>query len=475
MRDAILDLSVAQLASLIRSRDISSVEATEVCLSAISEQNSGLGCFISIEAEDARRTARTADPARSKSAALGPLHGVPLAHKDMFYRAGKVCTGGSFIRRDFVPETTSTAIERLDRSGAVTIGTLHMSEFAAWPTGHNRHFPQCRNPWNRNYITGGSSSGSACAVAARLVFGSLGSDTGGSIRVPASICGVVGIKPTNSLVSRHGTVTRSWSLDCIGPLARTVEDCAMLLQAIAGFDPRDASSSNIPVDDYLAGIDDGIKDLKIGVPTDYLYPNTDEAVTPVLEAALDVFRSIGARVVPIPTVDPSLGYKLQDVVGKVESATIHGPWIRERPEDYNFFVRSRIEAGFYVPATRYVEALTLRKALLREFMETVFNKVEVLFLPVLLISVPTIAESETKNVAAMSRIISRMTECTRGTNYLGLPALSVPCGFSANGLPVAFQVLARPFAEAVLFRVGHAYQSVTDWHVQAPRFAGTAP
>jgi aspartyl-tRNA(Asn)/glutamyl-tRNA(Gln) amidotransferase subunit A len=427
-----------------------------------------LNCFIAIEEDDALEAAREADRKVKTGAPLGPLHGVPLAHKDMYYRAGKISTCGSRILRDYRPSVTSTAVERLEAAGAIWLGSLNMAEFAANPTGHNEHWGHCRNPWNPAHMTGGSSSGSGSAVAARACFGALGSDTGGSIRLPAAACGVVGLKPTNGLVSRYGVMPRSWSQDTVGPLTRTAADCARITQVIAGADPRDPTCSTATVPNYEKALQGRIKGLRIGVPANHYYDDTADEIRRALEASLAVLSSFGARVVEIRVPDPSRIFALSNIVSMSEAATMHGKWMRERPNDYSMYVRSRIEPGFHVTAPTYLDALNLRTHYLDEFLRTVYSEVDVLHTPVLTMPVPTIEETEPKDSGDVMALVTRISRNTRPSNYLGLPALSVPAGFSASGLPVAFQLMGRPFSEGLLFRTAHLYQRETDWHKQVP-------
>jgi aspartyl-tRNA(Asn)/glutamyl-tRNA(Gln) amidotransferase subunit A len=464
----VLDLSMAAAARALDAREVSSVELTRACLARAEAVNPRLNCFLAIEAGDALAAAERADAEIGRGERRGPLHGVPLAHKDMFYRAGKVTTGGSKIRRSFVPSFDSAIAKRLEAAGAVWLGNLNMSEFAANPAGHNFHYGHCRNPWDPQRITGGSSSGSASAVAARACFGSLGSDTGGSIRVPAAICGVSGLKPTYGRVSRHGALPRSWSLDAIGPLARTVEDCALLMSTIAGRDALDPTSVDLPVPDYAALLRAPLCAMRVGLPRNFFFEGVEVSVQARLDEAVKVLTALGAKIVEVDVPEQERLFTISDAVVKSEAATMHGRWLRECPQDYSLFMRSRIEAGLHVPATRYLEALALRGRILADFVKQVFAKADVLFAPVLPIEVPRIAETEAGTPADVQRVIVALTCCTRNVNFLGLPGLSVPCGFSANGMPAAFQLIGRPFAEARLLRLGHAYQGATEWHTRAP-------
>lgn len=464
----LLNLSLTEVAEAISRKKLSSVEVTRACLEQAARVQPKLNCFISIEAEDAMKAARKADQALKRRAKLGPLHGVPLAHKDMYYRAGKISTGGSKILRDYRPQVTATVVERLAAAGAIWMGGLNMSEFAANPTGHNDHWGHCRNPWNPAHMTGGSSSGSGSAVGARACYGALGSDTGGSVRLPAAACGVIGLKSTYGLISRYGIMPRSWSQDTVGPLTRTVRDCARLTRVIAGADPKDPTCINEPAPNYEQALRGNIRGLKVGVPTHYYYDGATDDVRLRMRESLAVFKSLGARIVELAVPDPQEIFLLSATVSQSEAATMHGAWIRTRPQDYSLYVLSRMEAGFHIPVTTYLEAINLRAHLLDEFMRNVYAKVDLLHTPVMVMPPPTIAETEPRASGDVSGIVSRITRNTRPTNYLGLPALSVPAGFSKNGLPIAFQLMGRPFSEALIFRAAHLYQQETDWHTRIP-------
>jgi aspartyl-tRNA(Asn)/glutamyl-tRNA(Gln) amidotransferase subunit A len=469
MNAEVLNLSLVEVAAAIRRKKLSAVEVTRACLEHAARVQPRLNCFISIEADAALRAARKADQALKRLRKVGPLHGVPLAHKDMYYRAGKISTCGSKILRDYRPRVTATVIERLEAAGAIWMGGLNMSEFAANPTGHNDHWGHCRNPWNPAHMTGGSSSGSGSAVAARACYGALGSDTGGSVRLPAAACGVVGLKPTHGLISRYGIMPRSWSQDTVGPLTRTVRDCALMTRVVAGADPRDPTCVDEPAPDYERALAGRIRGIKIGVPANHYYDGATEDVRRRMDESLAVFKSLGARIVEIKVPDPQEIFLLSATVSQSEAATIHGTWIRTRPQDYSLYVLSRMEAGFHIPAATYAQALNLRVHLLEEFMRAVYTKVDLLHAPVMVMPPPTIAGTEPRASGDVTEIVARITRNTRPTNYLGLPALSVPAGFSSGGLPIAFQLMGRPFAEALIFRAAHLYQQETDWHTRAPQ------
>ena len=467
--------SLTAVAAAIAAREVSSEEVVRACVQQAERLDPVLHFFIWKQFDEAIAAAKRADAKVASGEPLGPLHGVPLAHKDLFYMASKPATCGSKIRRGFRPTVTATAMQRLDEAGAINLGGLAMVEFAMGPHGFNQHLEQCRNPWNPDHIPSGSSSGSGVAVAARAVFGSLGSDTGGSIRCPAAVAGVVGVLPSYGRVSRYGMMQMSFSLDSGGPLARTVRDCARLLRVIAGADERDATCSGAAVPDYESALNAGVRGVRVGVPTTYFYDGVVPEVRDALNHSLNVLKSLGAEIVHLPV--PQSVYavaELHPLVMKAEGAANHSNWIRERSADYSDQVRNRLQAGFFIPATDYIQALKVRSQLLDEFMRDVFGKVDVLHTPLLPMPVPTIAETMPSNGVAYLDMVVSLTRNTKVVNYLGLPAMSVPCGLSGNGLPVAFQLIGRPFDEAMLFQVGQAYESATDWHLKVPGIATAA-
>ena len=468
MSDDIHLLSLVELADAIAVRKLSAVEVMTATVARAERLQPVLNCFISLQAEAALESAAAADAALARGDGPGRLHGVPLAHKDMFYRAGHVTTCGSRIRKDFVPDHDSTALARLHGARAIYLGGLNMAEFATGPTGHNEHWGDCRNPWNQAHISGGSSSGSGASVAGRVVFGALGSDTGGSVRLPSTCNGVVGLKTTAGLVSRYGIMPLSHTLDTVGPLTRTVRDAARILSVIAGHDPRDPTSSERPVPDYEAALAEGAEGLRIGVPADYFYDLVTDEVRALMERSLDVFRAAGAKVVEVAVPDIERINHLSNIILSCEASAIHEPWIANRPDDYQANVRNRYEPGLHVPAVKYIQALAARAGLLQEFMDTALSNVDALHTPGIPFPIPTREETNVGGGERMAAMVAGLSWCTRAANYLGGPALIVPCGFTESGLPSAFQLMGRPFSEATLFRLGHAYQSATDWHTRAP-------
>jgi len=469
--------SLTETADAIAAGKTTSRDVLDACLDRFERIGSTLGCFVELDQSAARAAADAADKELAAGRRAGPLHGVPLAHKDMYYRVGRVSACGSRVRADFMPSETATALTRLDHAGALDIGRLVMVEFAMGPHGYNQNYPLCRNPWNPEHIPCGSSSGSGVAVGARLVHGSLGSDTGGSIRCPAAVSGVVGLSPTPGRVSRHGAMPMSFSLDCVGPLARTARDCARLMSVVAGEDPRDASSLPNAVPDYEALLDAPGALPRIGLARGYFDENLHPEIAAALAAAADALVGAGFEVIEVQVPADLLAEiaEYQPIVVKSEGAANHMNTMRERQEDYTFEVGHRLHAGFFIPAAHYIRALKLRGPSLRQFAAAVFSKVDLLLTPTLGIPVPSIADTTGKRGKDYLDMVVALTRNTKIANYLGLPAMSVPCGFTKNGLPTGFQLLGRPLAEATLLRAAHRYQSVTDWHLRSPLSVGRGP
>lgn len=434
-------MSDPALLSLAQAREVPHRELVQACRARIEHWQPRINAFVEVA------------ESRTK--------GVPLAHKDMFYRAGREAACGSKILRGWVAGDTSAALERLDTAGFADLGRLNMSEFAYGPTGHNEHFGDCRNPWNPDYITGGSSSGSGAAVAARLVFGALGSDTGGSVRLPAAACGITGLKTTWGRVSRHGAMPLSHSLDTVGPLARSAEDCAILLQAIAGFDARDPQTSREPVDDYLQEKNK----IRIAISSTWIERNAEPEVAAAVLAAAGLLDKNPIEVEP-PDFETLSAHCL--VVMQAEASAQHAKWMRERPGDYSSSVRARLESGYAIPASQYLEVLRLRRAALDRFCAQTLGAADVYVVPGIAIRLPTREETGPKGGERMPRLLADLSRLTRWVNYLGVPALALPCGFDSRGMPLSLQLVARPFAEATLLAAGQAYQRATDWHCRAP-------
>ena len=460
-------MSLVSVAHAIATKKLSSREVTQSCLDRTAQWQPRLNAFMAIEAEDALKAADAADAALAKGKSAGVLHGVPLAHKDMYYDAGKVVTCGSKIRRDFVATTTSTALQRLKDAGTVRLGSLQMAEFAYGPTGHNAHFGAVHNPWHVDHITGGSSSGSGSAVAARLTFAALGSDTGGSVRMPAHFCGVTGLKTTVGRVSRAGAMPLSQSLDTVGPLAQSAEDCALLMGLMAGADPEDPTASTLPVPDYMAAIKGSLKGLKIGVPTAFYVDDLDSEVGRILDETIAVLKKQGAEIVKVELPDQRQLSAASQLVLAVEAAAFHKRWLIERPQDYGPQVLMRLQNGLAIPGVSYLEAMRWRGPALSAHLAAVAG-FDAVIAPVSPVAAPTIAESDVGNGPDAEAVIQRLTRFTRPVNYLGVPSLAIPTGFTRSGLPVGMQLIGRSFDEAMLLRIGAAFQRATDFHARVP-------
>jgi aspartyl-tRNA(Asn)/glutamyl-tRNA(Gln) amidotransferase subunit A len=460
-------LSLTEVAQAIAQKRFSSREVTKSCLDRIAQWQPRLNAFMAIEPDEALAAADAADAALAKGNAGGALHGVPLAHKDMYYDAGKIVTCGSKIRRDFVATSTSTALQRLKDAGTIRLGSLQMVEFAYGPTGHNTHYGAVHNPWGLDHITGGSSSGSGSAVAARLTFAALGSDTGGSIRMPAHFCGVTGLKTTYGRISRAGAMPLSQSLDTVGPLARTALDCALLLGLMAGADANDPTAVSNPIPDYMAATREPMKGLKIGVPAAFYVDDLDPEVARILDETMAVLKREGADIVEVELPDQRQLTAACQLVLAVEASAFHKRWLIERPQDYGPQVLMRLQNGFAIPGVSYLEALRWRGPALAAYLAAVAG-VDAVIAPVAPVAAPTLAESDVGNGPDAEAVIQRLTRFTRPINYLGLPSLAIPSGFTKTGLPVGMQVIGRSFDEAMLLRIGAAFQRATDFHERVP-------
>ena len=462
------DWTLASVAADIRAGRLSPVEATRACLDRIARLDGRLRAFITLDAEGALTTARALEADARAGRWRGPLHGVPLAFKDLCHIRGLPSSCGTKTPHYFFAEAECTAVRRLVGAGAVTLGKLNMTELAMGPFGDNAHHGDVQNPWRLGHCAGGSSSGSGAAVAAGLAMGALGTDTGGSIRLPAGCCGIVGLKPTYGRVSRAGVMPLSWSMDHVGPMALTVRDVALLLGVIAGHDPEDATSSHRAAADYAAALGHPIAGLRVGVPENYYFHGLDPEMEAGVRRAVAVLEGLGARVSEVRIPDPGLITDVANIIARAESAAIHSRLLRERPQDLQPAVRARLELGVRIPAHDYLQALRLRARLAREFIREVFSEVDALAAPVIPEPAPSLAgvkAGTTEDVTARMKQFSRLT---RPWNGLGLPALSVPCGFSGAGLPLGFQIVGRPFDEATVLRLGHAYEQAAGWHLRRP-------
>lgn len=447
--------SLVQTAFDLRTGKTTCLELTEKALERALETQPSLNAFIEIWADQAIDTARIRDQELQSGKDRGLLHGIPLAHKDCFNITGHAATIGSKARNVEPSRDDATIIEKLNESGAVTIGTLSLSEMVAGPTGQNPIFGDCCNAIDPKRISGGSSSGSGSAVAAGAVFGSIGSDTGGSIRIPASVNGLFGLKPTYGRISRNGCFPRAFTVDCPGPLARSAEDCAALLQVVAGFDAADPSTLSAPVPDYLgllnvAGLNSKVAQLSFG-QEDQLDPQISQVFDQFIQ---DVEQQFG-RVQKVTYPDVSRCNALSEVISKVEAATVHAQWMRKNPEAYSQSVYTRTETGMHIPAVRYVEALVLRIDVLRSFLLEQMKDVDLLICPTIPVPCPLRSDIDMESPDVTFNTVSALTRFTRPFNYLGLPVLTMPIGKDANGMPVGAQIIGRPLAEARILSFAH--------------------
>ncbi len=462
------DLTLSEVAVAIAAGKLSAVEAVRACLDRIARLDPRLRTFVTLDAEGAVACARALDADLAAGRPRGPLHGVPLAYKDLCHVPGLPTSCGTSTAEYFTSGIECTAAARLGAAGAVTLGKLNMSELALGPFGDNPHHGNVDNPWKAGHVSGGSSSGSGAAVAAGLAFGALGSDTGGSIRLPAACCGIVGIKPTYGRVSRAGAMPLSWSLDHLGPMARTVRDAALMLELIAGHDARDATSSPRPVGALVAALEGSPAGLRVALPVTYYFDGVAPEVRAAVEAAAGVLASLGARVQPVRLPDPSTLNDIANILARSESAAIHARVLRERPHELGAAVRSRLEVGLHVSAHDYLQAGRLRARLTREFVAEVFAEVDVVLAPAIPEPAPALAAVTAGPADEIVRRMGRFSRLTRPFNVLGLPVVSVPCGFVADGRPLGLQIAGRPFDEARILRLAHAYEQATDWHRRRP-------
>ena len=462
--EAILALSAAELGAAIARGEVTSRAATEAAIARAGAAQPVTNAFVELLAERALADADARDAERRAGRLRGPLHGVPLAHKDCFERAGARMAVGSRVMAGDAPGTRdATALERLAAAGAVDLGRLHLNEMVAGPTGQNPHLGDCANPWDAARISGGSSSGSGAAVASGACFGALGSDTGGSIRLPAAACGLFGLKPTWGRVARGGCFPRAHTLDCPGPMARTALDCALMLGAIAGPDGRDPTAVDAPVPDYaarMAGAAMGSRLAVLELPGD-IHPDIAARFDDLRRAAGDRF-ALGEPRRWAPLADCEA---LGDVISKVEAATLHGAAMASRPGDVSRAVFARTEPGLHIPAPRYLEALALRARMLDAFLDEAMGDADALLLPTAPVPTPTRAEADMEGEGRVFAIVAQLTRLTRPFSYLGLPVLSMPIGLDASFMPVGAQLVGRPFGEARLLGLGATLADALVWRV----------
>ncbi len=462
-------LSVARAARALRAREVSPLELTEAYLERIERLNPRLNAYVTVTAERARADARRATDELVAGRARGPLHGIPIGLKDLYETAGIRTTGGAKIHEDHVPAEDCPVARRLRDAGTILLGKLATHEYAYGVTTTNPHFGPTRNPWNPDHIPGGSSGGSGAAIAAGLAVATMGTDTGGSIRMPASVCGVVGLKPTYGRVSKAGVIPLSYLFDHAGPITRTVEDAAIVLNIVAGYDPSDPTTVRTRVPDYTAELGADLRGLRVGVPRAFFFDRLDDDVRASVEDAIGELRRLGAEVrdVTIAGVEAGVGATFGLVLA--EAQEIHAESLRTRRSDFGADVLQILENPTPDSATLML-ALRARDAL-AVAMRRVLETVDVLVTPSTAIPAARIGQDTVRLADGEDSILLAMIRCTAPFNATGLPALSLPCGFTREGLPIGLQIAGRPFDEPTVLRVGHAYEQATEWHRRVPVLA----
>ena len=456
-------LSVAELSDLLRTGEVSPVEATEAYLDRIDSKDGQIGAYLTILRDQALEAARAAEREIAQGQYRGPLHGVPYAVKDQIYTKGVRTTGGSPVFNDFVPENDATVISRLNEAGAVLLGKLNMTEFAT--SGLSHQFDPPRNPWNLERSTGGSSSGSGASTAAFMCATSLGEDTGGSVRFPAAWCGLAGLRPTWGLVSRYGVMPGVRSMDTIGPLSRTVEDCAITIQAITGYDPKDRITRNAPVPDFRAALTGSVEGLRFGVVRELVYTGvTDEEVRQSVLAAANALGELGATVKEVSVPLAAHAGTISTGI-RVEAPITYADLVRNRPQEIGHDNRVGYMVGTVLPAQAYYKALSLR-TLLRDEIAEALADVDLLLSPTAGVAAQLIEPDPLVHGKENSYRTPYLL--TTAFSLANVPALSVPCGFTADGLPIGLQIAGRPFDEETVLRAGHAYERNTPWHASIP-------
>jgi aspartyl-tRNA(Asn)/glutamyl-tRNA(Gln) amidotransferase subunit A len=459
--------TLSTLAKAIRKKEISPLEVTRAFLERIENHDQKINAFITLLTPSALRAARQAERDILKGKYRGPLHGIPFAAKDLFFTKGIRTTCGSKILAHFVPPYDAAVIERLSSAGAILLGKLNMHEFAYGTTSVNPHYGAVRNPWDRERITGGSSGGSAAALACSFAPLTLGTDTGGSIRIPAALCGIAGLKPTYGRISRYGVYPLCWSLDHPGPMAKSVADLAMAMNILAGHDPRDPATPQVPVPNYTRALVKDLEGIRLGVPDRYYFDRLDKEVQAAVKKAIRDLKGLGAKVQPISIPHLHEASTAAFIALLAEGAAALERWHLTRSRDLGEDVRSRLNLGAAIKATQYLKAQRVRGKVREIFMEA-FQKVDVLVTPQLPITAPKIGQSNVSLGKGTESVPGALTRFTRIYNLIGIPSLCLPCGFSSSGLPIGLQVAAKPFAEETVLRVGHAYEINTPWKNRHP-------
>jgi aspartyl-tRNA(Asn)/glutamyl-tRNA(Gln) amidotransferase subunit A len=456
----VIPLPTAGVLEALASGGLSSADATSTYLERIEARDGSIGAFWTVDAEGALAQARRADAALQAGRQLGALHGLPVALKDNIDTAGLRTTNGAAFHADRVPDADAEVTRRLRDAGAVILGKVAMHELAFGATSQNEHHGACRNPWDTERVPGGSSGGSGAAVAAGLCAAALGTDTGGSVRIPAALNGISAIRPTSGRISIRGVFPITWTLDTVGPMARTVSDLAALLEVLAGYDPGDPLSLDAPTESYGDAFGKGIDGLRIGLPRSFFFEDVDRDIVRLVEAAAEVLASVGATVDEVDLTGAEDAVEAATTMIRAEALAIHRQRLAEDPGAFGDDVRQRLLLGETVSGTDYGEARQ-RARLWRRRVDDALEHVDVLLTPSTGTTAPP-AESE------MIETTRRLVRLTYGWSLAGLPALSIPCGFSDSGLPVGLQLAAAPLAEATVLRAGAVYQHATEWHLREP-------
>jgi aspartyl-tRNA(Asn)/glutamyl-tRNA(Gln) amidotransferase subunit A len=447
-------VTLLEAAAALRRKEVSAAELTAAALQRIERLNPSTNAMQTVLADAARERAKEADEELARGEGRGPLHGIPVAVKDLFYTQGVRTTGGSKLFENYMPDHDAAVVESLRAGGAVLIGKTGMHELAYGITSSNPHFGAIRNPWDRDRIPGGSSGGSGAAVAAGMVPMAMGSDTGGSIRIPATYCGVVGLKPTYGRVSRYGAMPLGFSLDHMGPLTRSVRDAGAVLNIIAGYDPRDETSSRRPVENYVPDIEPSLRGLRIGLPENFYFERLDPEVDAAVRAAFRTAEALGAEIVTLRVPDIAAINTVARVILLAEASALLEPHLEHR-DLFGGDVLALLDQGRLLPATDYINAQRLRRAMQHEFSGA-WSRVDCLFTPTAPITAPRIGETTATVGSASEDVRLATTRLVRAINLLGVPAISIPCGMDHRGLPIGLQIVGQPFAEALILRVAQA-------------------
>lgn len=458
--------TIQEASKALRARQVSSVELTKQCLSNIERHQPKLNAFITVTAEHALAQANRADEDLANGRDHGPLHGIPISLKDLFRTKGILTTGGSLLYKDMIPDYDSAVTERLNAAGAVLVGKTGMHELAYGVTSNNPHFGAVRNPWNLERIPGGSSGGSGAAVSAQMCFMSMGSDTGGSIRIPASFCGTVGLKPTFGLVSRYGALPLGSSLDHMGPLSSSVRDAALTLEVLAGHDVRDEFSVQRLPEPYLPPKDISLKGIRIGVPECFFTERVAPEVMARLRAMVQLAAGMGAQAEIIPIPDMIAINAIGRIILLSEASALMQPYASNR-NDFGADVRALFDQGLLLPATDYVNAQRLRSIYRRQFLK-MFDSIDALLTPTVPMGAPKIGQPTVRIDGQEEDTRLATTRFVRGINVVGFPALSIPCGFDAEDMPIGLQIVGRPFGESTILKVGAALEDGTDFYRRRP-------